>query len=233
MTERRKKEKKKKGQAVVSLLRMVLLLGCCRGGTSGREEDHDKTLHDRNRTRTLKIKKKPKKSFFSGALGLFRKSGAEKSGRNDDTGVQTQTSTNGHKGVSISSVENGTERSRKVTFAADLHPIPGPSNHDDLDSRASLLESPERSVDNLNKTLIREQSQDKGQNPAVTPDLHKPRPGPSHTSTTTLPTRTESSGSGKLTEEHDDLPTPSNGYLLFFDTPVQENISTVQEEKKG
>ncbi|KAL6484032.1 hypothetical protein MHYP_G00089050 [Metynnis hypsauchen] len=218
MTERRKKEKKKKGQAVVSLLRTVLLLGCCRGGTSEREEDHDKTLHDRSRTRTMKIKKKPKKSFFSGALGLFQKSGAAKNGQNEDTGVQTQTSTNGHKGASISSAENRTERRRKVTFAADLHPIPGPSKHHDLHSRASLLESLERCVDNLNKTLIRKLSQDKGQNPVVTPDLHKPRPEPSHTSTTTLPTRTESSGSVKLTEEHDDdrLPTPSNGHLLLF-----------------
>ncbi|KAL7858878.1 hypothetical protein SRHO_G00140250 [Serrasalmus rhombeus] len=90
MTERRKKGKKKKGPAVVSLLRMVLLLGCCRGGTSEREEDRDKTLHDRTRTRTLKIKKKPKKSLFSGALGLFRKPGAEKSGRDNNTGVQSQ-----------------------------------------------------------------------------------------------------------------------------------------------
>ncbi|KAL7825805.1 hypothetical protein SRHO_G00335430 [Serrasalmus rhombeus] len=87
MTER-KKEKKKKGQAVVSLLRMVLLLGCCRGGTSEHVEDRDKILHDRYRTRTLKIKKKPKKSLFSGALGLFRKSGAEKSGRDNDTDMQ-------------------------------------------------------------------------------------------------------------------------------------------------
>ncbi|KAL6482679.1 hypothetical protein MHYP_G00075510 [Metynnis hypsauchen] len=307
MTERRKKEKKKKGQAVVSLLRMVLLLGCCRGGTSAREDDCDKTLHDRNRTRTMKIKKKPKKSFFSGALGLFRKSGAGTNGRNDDTGVQNQVwkedgednsgqqddtdvqtqvcnekgedisgqqddtgvqtqvykgnkqeitgpnddtgvqtlvtgpssstysqmSTNGHQGSSLSSVENGTEKRRKVTFAADLHPIPGPSNHDDLHSKSSLLESPESCVDNLKKTPIppfsggREQSWNKGKNPAVTPDLHKPRPGPSHTSTTTLPTRTESTGSRKLTKEHDDdhLSTPSNGY--------RENISTVQEEKKG
>ncbi|KAL7858898.1 hypothetical protein SRHO_G00140450 [Serrasalmus rhombeus] len=189
MTERRKKGKKKKGPAVVSLLRMVLLLGCCRGGTSERE---DKTLHDRTRTRTLKIKKKPKKSLFSGALGLFRKPGAEKSGRDNNTGVQSQvseengqdtsgqhehtgeqtqvcketeqdvtgpnddtvqtvvtgpsssppsqTSTNGHKGVSISSVENGTERCRTVTFAADLHPIPGPSKHDDLHCRARVLD---------------------------------------------------------------------------------------------
>ncbi|KAL6482671.1 hypothetical protein MHYP_G00075430 [Metynnis hypsauchen] len=223
MTERRKKEKKKKGQAVVSLLRMVLLLGCCRGGTSAREDDCDKTLHDRNRTRTMKIKKKPKKSFFSGALGLFRKSGAGTNGRNDDTGVQDQTSTNGHQGSSISSVKNGTERRRKVTFAADLHPIPGPSNHDDLHSK-SLLESPERCEDNLKNTPIppfsggREQSWNKGKNPAVTPDLHKPRPGPSHTSTTTLPTRTESTFSGKLPKEHDDdhLPTPSNGYLTHL-----------------
>ncbi|KAL6467037.1 hypothetical protein MHYP_G00248410 [Metynnis hypsauchen] len=273
MTERRKKEKKK-GQAVVSLLRMVLLLGCCRGGTSEREEDCDKTLHDRTRTRTLKIKKKPKKSFFSGALGLFRKSGAGKNGRNGDTGVQTQvweekeqdtsgqnedtgvqtqvykgkdedvtgpnddtgvqtlltgpssstysqTSTNGHKRASISSVENRTKRCRKVTFAADVHLIPGPSNHNDPDSRASLLESPEKSVDNLNKTLIREQSQDKGQIPAVTPDLHKPRPGPSHTSTTMLPTRTESSGSGKQTEEHDD----DHDLDLDLDRPTSD-IST-------
>ncbi|KAL7860073.1 hypothetical protein SRHO_G00152200 [Serrasalmus rhombeus] len=85
MTERRKKEKKKRGQAVVSLLRMVLLLGCCRGGASEREDDCDKTLHDRNRTQTLKIKKNPKKSFFSGTLGLFRKSGAGKHGRTNDT----------------------------------------------------------------------------------------------------------------------------------------------------
>ncbi|KAL7825812.1 hypothetical protein SRHO_G00335500 [Serrasalmus rhombeus] len=89
MTER-KKGKKKKGQAVVSLLRMVLLLGCCRGGTSEHVEDRDKILHDRYRTRTLKIKKKPKKSLFSGALGLFRKSGAEKSGRDNDTDMQFQ-----------------------------------------------------------------------------------------------------------------------------------------------
>ncbi|KAL6482712.1 hypothetical protein MHYP_G00075840 [Metynnis hypsauchen] len=230
MTERKKKEKKKKGQAVVNLLRTVLLLGCCRGGTSAREDDCDKTLHDRNRTRTMKIKKKPKKSFFSGALGLFRKSGAGTNGQNDDTGVQNQTSTNGHQGSSISSVKNGTERRRKVTFAADLHPIPGPSNHNDLHSK-SLLESPESCVDNLKKTPIppfsggREQSWNKGKNPAVTPDLHKPRPGPSHTSTTTLPTRTESTGSGKLTTEHadDHLPTPSKGYRthLCRRTPLQ------------
>ncbi|KAL7852981.1 hypothetical protein SRHO_G00187660 [Serrasalmus rhombeus] len=157
MTERRKKGKKKKGQAVVSLLRMVLLLGCCRGGTSEREENRDKTLHDRKRTQTMKIIK-PKKSLFFGTL---QNPGAEKSGRvdstgnqaqvceengqdtsgqhedtdvksqvykgngqdvtgpKDDTGVQTvvtgpsssppsQTSTNGHNGASISSVENRT-----------------------------------------------------------------------------------------------------------------------------
>ncbi|KAL7852980.1 hypothetical protein SRHO_G00187650 [Serrasalmus rhombeus] len=182
MTERRKKGKKKKGQAVVSLLRMVLLLGCCRGGTSEREENRDKTLHDRKRTQTMKIMK-PKKSLFFGTL---QNPGAEKSGRvdstgnqsqvceengqdtsgqhedtdvksqvykgngqdvtgpKDDTGVQTvvtgpsssppsQTSTNGHNGASISSVENRTVRRRKVTFAADVQLIPEPSNHDDLE----------------------------------------------------------------------------------------------------
>ncbi|KAL7852983.1 hypothetical protein SRHO_G00187680 [Serrasalmus rhombeus] len=86
MTERRKKGKKKKGQAVVSLLRMVLLLGCCRGGTSEREENRDKTLHDRNRTQTMKIMK-PKKSLFFGTL---QNPGAEKSGRDNSTGNQSQ-----------------------------------------------------------------------------------------------------------------------------------------------
>ncbi|KAL6465578.1 hypothetical protein MHYP_G00257110 [Metynnis hypsauchen] len=126
---------------------------------------------------------------------------------------QEVTSTNGQKGVSISSVENGTERCTKVTFAADLHTIPGPSNHNDLHRRASLLESPGCCVDKLNRTLIppfnsgREESWNKGKNPAVTPDLHKPRPGPSHTSTTTPPTRTEYSGRTDLysTEREEEL----------------------------
>ena len=74
MNERRK-EKKEKGRVVVSLLRMVLLLGCCRGGASEREENHSRTLHDRNQTSPeLKLKKEPKKPLFKRAFGLDRKS---------------------------------------------------------------------------------------------------------------------------------------------------------------
>ncbi|KAL7864589.1 hypothetical protein AOLI_G00160090 [Acnodon oligacanthus] len=259
MTERRKKVKKMKGQAVVKRLRMVLLLGSCRGGDSGHEEDRDKSLHDQNRTQTLKIKEKPKKSLFSRTLGLFRKSGAGKNGRNnntgvltqvgkehgedisgqkDDTGVQTQIWKENGQDVSGQTDDTGVQtqvckvQEEDITGpnddTDDLHPIPGPSNHDDLHNRASLLESPESCVDNLNKTLKtpfsggREKSQEKGKDPAVTPDLSKPRPGPSHTSTTTLPTRTESSGSRKLTKAYndDDIPIPSNGYLLIFSLSV-------------
>ncbi|KAL6488606.1 hypothetical protein MHYP_G00023470 [Metynnis hypsauchen] len=52
-------------------------------------------------------------------------------------------------------------------------------------------------------------SWNKGMNPAITPDLHEPRPGPSHlrdlpTRPITLRTKTEASSSVKLTEERKD-----------------------------
>ncbi|KAL6464419.1 hypothetical protein MHYP_G00267360 [Metynnis hypsauchen] len=243
MNERRKKgkkEKKEKGQVVVSLLRMVLLLNCCRGGTSESEEDCNRTLHNQNQTsRRLKLKKEPKKSFFKRALGLFGKSGAGKNGLNekgkditglnDDTGVKTlvtgpsssphsHTSTNSQMRAPMSSVKHKTETCMKVTFTADLHPIPGPSHDNTLHEWASLLESFTSLMENRTQRDPR--------------DLHA--------RTIMLLNKIEASGSKKLTKKREDnthvqeksstpqdtsagsskttnhLPTPPNGHLLFF-----------------